>query len=74
MLLSNPALRARIPEWRTLLKAAKHYQTYLDTIVPPDPDSDEEPLAYDDSERLDRVIPILEDRLAEHIQQVIAKS
>ncbi len=74
MLLSNPALRATIPEWRTLLKAAKHYKTYLEGIVPTDPDSDEELLAFDDLERLDRTIPILEEQLAEHIQQIVAKS
>ena len=74
MLLSNPALKATISEWRTLLKAAKHYKMYLESIVSTDPDSDEELLAFDDLDRLDRTIPILEKQLAEHIQQIIAKS
>jgi len=69
----NPAFNVSFAEWRTVLAAARHYREYLASTAPVIEDEGRQLVAYDDIERLDRIIPSLECQLNEeqHRQQAI---
>ncbi len=66
---NNPAFKANLPEWRTLLDAAQHYRNYFDSTAPQMEDENKELVAYDEIERLDMIIPRLDRELSEHLEQ-----
>ena len=66
---NNPAFKANLAEWRTLLDAAQHYRNYLDSTAPQMEDENKELVAYDEIERLDMIIPRLDRELSEHLEQ-----
>lgn len=58
---NNPALKARLPEWNTVLEALRFYRVHLDEHLNKlDNESDEYLLTYDDLERLASLIPSFE--------------
>ena len=59
----NPALKATLAEWRTVLAAARHYKEHLLATAPDIADEDEQLVAFDHVERLDRLVPNLERQL-----------
>lgn len=65
---NNPAFKANLAEWRTLLDAAQHYRKHLDAAAPQMEDENKELVAYDEIERLDMIIPRLDRELKEHLQ------
>lgn len=65
----NPAFKASLAEWRTVLAAVRHYREHLAATAPTIEDEDKQLIAYDDIERLDRIAPSFERQLSEHIQQ-----
>ena len=64
----NPAFKASLSEWRTLLDAAQHYRAYLDTTAPQMENENEELVAYDEIERLDMIIHRLDRELRENLE------
>ena len=65
----NPAFKATLAEWRTVLAAVQHYREHLASIAPNIEDEDKQLIAYDDMERLDRIAPSFDRQLNEYIQQ-----
>lgn len=65
----NPAFKATVAEWRTVLAAVRHYREHLASIAPSIENEDQQLIAYDDIERLDRITPSFDRQLKEHIQQ-----
>jgi hypothetical protein len=61
----NPAFKASFTEWRTVLAAVQHYRAYLAASAPVIEDEGRQLVAYDDIERLDRIIRSLECQLNE---------
>jgi hypothetical protein len=62
----NPALKARLPEWNTVLDALRLYRTHLEERMKTlDDESEEYLLAYDDLERLAGLIPSFEKQISE---------
>ncbi len=64
-MLINPAFNVGFTEWRTALAPARHYREYLASTAPVIEDEGRQLIAYDDIERLDRIIPSLECQLNE---------
>jgi len=65
----NPAFKASFAEWRTVLAAARHYREFLAATAPRIEDDSQQLVAYDDIERLNRIIPNLETQLSEEQQK-----
>ena len=69
----SPAFQATVGEWRTILEALKHYQSYLEETVPlmetHEGLTDEGLIAYDHLERLGGILPKIQQQMAEYLQQ-----
>jgi len=66
----NPTLKARLPEWNTVLDALRFYRTHLDERLKTiDDESEEYLLVYDDLERLAGLIPSFEKQMSELSEQ-----
>jgi hypothetical protein len=65
----NPAFKASLAEWRTVLAAVRHYREHLAATAPAIENEDKQLIAYDDMERLDRIIPNFERQLDEETRQ-----
>lgn len=66
----NPALKARWPEWHTVLDALRFYRTHLEERLKTlDNESEEYLLTYDDLERLAGLIPNFEKQISESSEQ-----
>jgi hypothetical protein len=65
----NPAFKASLAEWRTVLAAVRHYREHLAATAPGIENEDKQLIAYDDVERLDRIIPNFERQLNEETQE-----
>lgn len=62
----NPTLKARLPEWNTVLDALRLYRTHLEERMKTiDDESEEYLLAYDDLERVAGLIPSFEKQISE---------
>jgi hypothetical protein len=67
---NNPTLKARLPEWNTVLDALRFYRTHLDERLKTlDDESEQYLLAYDDLERLAGLIPSFEKQVCELTEQ-----
>lgn len=63
---NNPSLKARLPEWTTVLNALDCYRTHLEERQKHlNAECDEYLVAYDELERLDFLIPNLTKQVAE---------
>ena len=69
-MLTNPTLKATLSEWRTVMAAVQQYRDHLAQLVPNIEDEDEQLVAYDHLERLDRIIPSFELQLDEYIKTI----
>ena len=72
---NNPTLKARLPEWNTVLDALRFYSKHLEERRESlDGDTDEYLLVGDDLQRLDALIPSFERQIKELNEQAIAAS
>jgi hypothetical protein len=70
-----PTLKARLPEWNTVLDAMRFYSKHLEERrATLDGDSDEYLVLGDDLIRLDGLIPDFERQIQELTEQAVANS
>lgn len=67
---NNPAFKATLAEWRTVMAAIVQYKEFLSESAPKIEDEDDQLIAYDHLERLDRLIPSFERQLDEYVQSL----
>jgi hypothetical protein len=61
----NPTFKASYAEWLTVLAAARYYREYFAVSAPGIEDKDQQLVAFDDTERLDRIIRSLDYQMGE---------
>ncbi len=69
---ANPTFKASYAEWRTVLDALHHYAAHLAATISGVEDADKHLIAYDDLERLDRIIPSFERQFQTYMDQTAA--
>jgi hypothetical protein len=62
---TSPTSKISVSEWRTALAAGRHYREYLAATAPGIQDEDQQLVAFDDIERIDRIIRSLDYQMGE---------
>ena len=69
---ANPTFKASYAEWSTVLDALHNYAAHLASTISGIEDEDKHLIAYDDLERLDRIIPSFERQFQAYMDQTAA--